>query len=363
MTETSPSQSATASLSYKDAGVDIDAGNALVERIKHVAKSTMRPEVMSGLGGFGALCELPAGYREPVLVTGTDGVGTKLRLAMELGKHDTIGIDLVAMCVNDLIVAGAEPLQFLDYYATGKLDVDIAADVVTGIGTGCRQAGCALVGGETAEMPGMYAGSDYDLAGFCVGVVEKSEILDGRRVGEGDVILGLASSGPHSNGYSLIRKILEVSGASLDTAIDGTTLGDALMAPTRIYVKPLLSLMRDTDIKVHALSHITGGGLLENLSRVLPEHLAAHLDAASWQRPEVFNWLKRHGNVDEIEMHRVLNCGIGMVLVVSSEQAEHAQTYLEAQGEQVYRIGRVAARQHADESVTLDNLAEGGSPA
>ncbi|MDN6296801.1 MAG: phosphoribosylformylglycinamidine cyclo-ligase [Halomonas sp.] len=362
MTETSSSQPAT-SLSYKDAGVDIDAGNALVERIKHVAKSTSRPEVMGGLGGFGALCELPTGYREPVLVTGTDGVGTKLRLAMDLGKHDTIGIDLVAMCVNDLVVAGAEPLQFLDYYATGKLDVDIAADVVTGIGEGCRRAGCALVGGETAEMPGMYAGSDYDLAGFCVGVVEKSEILDGRRVGEGDVILGLASSGPHSNGYSLIRKILDVSGESLETAIDGTTLGNALMAPTRIYVKPLLSLMHDTDVKVHALSHITGGGLTENLPRVLPEHLAAHLDANSWQRPEVFNWLQRHGNVEEIEMHRVLNCGIGMVLVVSAEQAEQARAHLEGQGETVYHIGTIEPRKTDAASVTLENLASGSTPA
>lgn len=264
MTETSPSQ-ATPSLSYKDAGVDIDAGNALVDRIKHVAKRTSRPEVMGGLGGFGALCELPAGYKQPVLVSGTDGVGTKLRLAMDLGKHDTIGIDLVAMCVNDLIVAGAEPLLFLDYYATGKLDVDIAADVVTGIGAGCELAGCALVGGETAEMPGMYEGSDYDLAGFCVGVVEKSEILDGSKVAEGDVLLGLASSGPHSNGYSLIRKILEVSNASLEETVDGKPLGDALMAPTRIYVKSLLSMMRGTDIPVHALSHITGGGLLENI--------------------------------------------------------------------------------------------------
>ncbi|MEE3216296.1 MAG: phosphoribosylformylglycinamidine cyclo-ligase, partial [Pseudomonadota bacterium] len=240
---TDSSSSKKASLSYKDAGVDIDAGNALVDRIKGVAKRTTRPEVMGGLGGFGALCQLPTGYREPVLVSGTDGVGTKLRLAMDLGRHDTIGIDLVAMCVNDLVVAGAEPLLFLDYYATGKLDVDIAADVVTGIGAGCEQAGCALVGGETAEMPGMYEGSDYDLAGFCVGVVEKDEIIDGSKVGAGDVLLGLTSSGPHSNGYSLIRKILEVSGAKLDTDIDGQPLGDALMAPTRIYVKPLLELL------------------------------------------------------------------------------------------------------------------------
>ncbi|GGC97851.1 phosphoribosylformylglycinamidine cyclo-ligase [Vreelandella lutescens] len=352
MTETSPSQ-ATPSISYKDAGVDIDAGNALVDRIKHVAKRTSRPEVMGGLGGFGALCELPAGYKQPVLVSGTDGVGTKLRLAMDLGKHDTIGIDLVAMCVNDLIVAGAEPLLFLDYYATGKLDVDIAADVVTGIGAGCELAGCALVGGETAEMPGMYEGSDYDLAGFCVGVVEKSEILDGSKVAKGDVLLGLASSGPHSNGYSLIRKILEVSNASLEETVDGQSLGDALMAPTRIYVKSLLSMMRGTDIPVHALSHITGGGLLENIPRVLPDTLAAHIDLTSWQRPEVFNWLQAKGNVNETEMHRVLNCGIGMVIVVPADQADNAKAHLEAQGETVYQIGQIIQRQ--DEAVVLDH--------
>ncbi|WP_447928856.1 phosphoribosylformylglycinamidine cyclo-ligase [Vreelandella sp. EE27] len=356
MTKTTPSQ-ASPSLSYKDAGVDIDAGNALVERIKHVAKRTTRPEVMGGLGGFGALAELPAGYHQPVLVTGTDGVGTKLRLAMELGKHDTIGIDLVAMCVNDLVVAGAEPFLFLDYYATGKLDVDIAADVVTGIGTGCEQAGCALVGGETAEMPGMYEGSDYDLAGFCVGVAEKADILDGSKVGEGDVLLGLASSGPHSNGYSLIRKILEVSGASLDETIDGAPLGDALMAPTRIYVKPLLSLLRDTGLAVHALSHITGGGLSENIPRVLPDDLAARVDVSTWQRPAVFNWLQAKGNVSEAEMHRVLNCGIGMVVVVPSAQADEAQAYLQKQGETVYRIGDIVKRDA--EAVLLENLASG----
>lgn len=353
MTET-PSSSTKPSLSYKDAGVDIDAGNALVDRIKHVAKRTSRPEVMGGLGGFGALCELPKNYKEPVLVSGTDGVGTKLRLAMDLGKHDTIGIDLVAMCVNDLIVAGAEPLLFLDYYATGKLNVDIAADVVEGIGAGCEQAGCALVGGETAEMPGMYEGDDYDLAGFCVGVVEKANILDGSNVSDGDVLLGLASSGPHSNGYSLIRKILEVSEAPLDTTIDGKPLSEALMAPTRIYVKPLLSLMRETDTPVHALSHITGGGLLENIPRVLPEHLAAHIDIASWQRPEVFNWLKAQGNVDETEMHRVLNCGIGMVIVVPPAHADKARAHLQAQGETVYTLGNIVPRE--GDAVTLENL-------
>ncbi|MDT8878389.1 phosphoribosylformylglycinamidine cyclo-ligase [Halomonas saccharevitans] len=344
------------SLSYKDAGVDIDAGNALVDRIKGVAKRTTRPEVMGGLGGFGALCELPKGYQEPVLVTGTDGVGTKLRLAMDIGRHDTIGIDLVAMCVNDLVVAGAEPLLFLDYYATGKLDVDIAADVVTGIGEGCEQAGCALVGGETAEMPGMYEGNDYDLAGFCVGVVEKSEILDGKKVGEGDVLLGLASSGPHSNGYSLIRKILEVSGAALDTAVDGKPLGEALLAPTKIYVKPLLSLLKETDVPVHALSHITGGGLTENIPRVLPETLGARIDVASWTRPAIFDWLQEQGNVDEHEMHRVLNCGIGMVIVVPAEKADQARAHLQAQGETVHRIGVVTARDEGDEPVQLENL-------
>jgi len=344
------------SLSYKDAGVDIDAGNALVDRIKGVAKRTTRPEVMGGLGGFGALCQLPSGYREPVLVSGTDGVGTKLRLAMDLGRHDTIGIDLVAMCVNDLVVAGAEPLFFLDYYATGKLDVDIAADVVTGIGDGCEQAGCALVGGETAEMPGMYEGSDYDLAGFCVGVVEKSEILDGKKVAKGDALLGIASSGPHSNGYSLIRKILEVSGASLDTDLDGTALGDALMAPTRIYVKPLLSLIRESGVPVHALSHITGGGLTENLPRVLPDSLAAKVDVTSWARPAVFDWLQEQGNVAEEEMYRVLNCGIGMVVVVPAEKADQARAHLQALGETVYRLGEIVARSGEEAQVRLENL-------
>ncbi|MFW3613271.1 phosphoribosylformylglycinamidine cyclo-ligase [Billgrantia antri] len=356
MTDSTSPDNAKASLSYKDAGVDIDAGNALVDRIKGVAKRTMRPEVMGGLGGFGALCQLPSGYREPVLVSGTDGVGTKLRLAMDLGRHDTIGIDLVAMCVNDLVVAGAEPLFFLDYYATGKLDVDIAADVVSGIGEGCERAGCALVGGETAEMPGMYEGSDYDLAGFCVGVVEKSEILDGSKVGEGDVLLGVASTGAHSNGYSLIRKILEVSGASLDTAIDGQPLGDALLAPTRIYVKPLLSLFKESGVAVHALSHITGGGLLENVPRVLPETLAARIDVNSWTRPALFDWLQQQGNVAEHEMYRVLNCGIGMVVVVPADQADQARAHLQAQGETVYRIGEIIVRSEDEEAVQLENL-------
>lgn len=351
-----PEKPTSATLSYKDAGVDIDAGNALVERIGAIAKRTSRPEVLGGLGGFGALCELPTGYRQPVLVSGTDGVGTKLRLAMELNRHDTIGIDLVAMCVNDLVVAGAEPLQFLDYYATGKLDVDIAADVVAGIGEGCLQAGCALVGGETAEMPGMYEGSDYDLAGFCVGVVEKSQILDGHKVAEGDVVLGLASSGPHSNGYSLIRKILEVSGTELDIDLGGQPLADALLAPTRIYVKPLLSLIKESGVEVHALSHITGGGLLENIPRILPENLTARIDLSAWQRPAVFDWLQQQGNVAEHEMYRVLNCGIGMIVVISADQADSAKQHLEAAGEQVFTLGEIVIREGDEAQVRLENL-------
>src|SRR5690554_3975011 len=300
----SEQQSSTPSLSYKDAGVDIDAGEALVERIKGVAKRTRRPEVMAGLGGFAALCEIPKGYREPVMVSGTDGVGTKLRLAMQLGKHDTIGIDLVAMCVNDLVVTGAEPLFFLDYYATGKLNVDVAAAVVSGIGEGCAQAGCALVGGETAEMPGMYSGEDYDLAGFCVGVVEKSEIIDGSTVAAGDVLIALPSSGPHSNGYSLIRKIIEVAKVDIQTTkLNGQALSDLLMAPTRIYVKPLLKLIKETGA-VKAMSHITGGGLLENIPRVLPANSQAVIDVASWTRPAVFDWLQEQGNVEEVEIGR-----------------------------------------------------------
>ncbi|MEP4484045.1 MAG: phosphoribosylformylglycinamidine cyclo-ligase [Halioglobus sp.] len=307
------------SLSYKDAGVDIDAGNALIERIKGVTSKTTRPEVLGGLGGFGALCEIPAGYREPVLVSGTDGVGTKLRLAMDLGIHDTIGIDLVAMCVNDLVVAGAEPLFFLDYYATGNLNIDTAADVVTGIGKGCELSGCALVGGETAEMPGMYEGEDYDLAGFCVGVVEKSKIISGDSVAHGDVLIGLPSSGPHSNGYSLVRKIIEVSGANLQDPLGETTLAQALLAPTTIYVKPLLELFKQVEVK--ALSHITGGGLLENLPRVLPDNCNACIDTASWDWPAVFNWLQQQGNVQEEEMYRTFNCGVGMVICVAASDA------------------------------------------
>lgn len=342
------------SLSYKDAGVDIDAGNALVERIKGVAKRTARPEVMGGLGGFGALCRIPEGYRKPVLVSGTDGVGTKLRLAMDLGKHDTIGIDLVAMCVNDLVVAGAEPLFFLDYYATGKLNVDTAADVVSGIGMGCELAGAALVGGETAEMPGMYEGEDYDLAGFCTGVVEEDDIIDGSQVKVGDALIGLASSGPHSNGYSLIRKIIEVSGADLNTDLDGQPLADALMAPTRIYVKSLLKLIRES--QVNALSHITGGGLLENIPRVLPENTKAVIDTQSWQLPAVFRWLQAEGNVASREMYRTFNCGVGMIVCVPESEKEAALALLSAAGEQAWVIGSIAAADAGEEQVELAGL-------
>lgn len=340
-------------LSYKDAGVDIDAGNQLVDRIKSVSKRTHRPGVMGGLGGFGALFELPTGYREPVLVSGTDGVGTKLRLAMMLNQHDRIGIDLVAMCVNDLVVAGAEPLFFLDYYATGKLNVDIATDVVTGIGQGCELAGCALVGGETAEMPGMYEGDDYDLAGFCVGVAEKSELIDGKKVGPGDVLIGLPSSGPHSNGYSLIRKVLEVSGASADDALGDTTLGQALMEPTRIYVKALLELIKAQP--VHAMSHITGGGFLENIPRVLPNNTRAVIDTQAWEWPEVFNWLQTQGNIETREMYRTFNCGIGMVVVVPADTRDAALATLTAAGESPVVLGTIESAE-GEASVHLTGL-------
>lgn len=344
------------SLSYKDAGVDIDAGEALVQRIKHVAKRTARPEVLGGLGGFGALCEIPAGYKQPVLVSGTDGVGTKLRLAIDLKRHDKIGIDLVAMCVNDLVVCGAEPLFFLDYYATGKLDVDVAADVVTGIGEGCEQAGCALVGGETAEMPGMYQGEDYDLAGFCVGVVEKSDIIDGSQVGAGDVLIALPSSGPHSNGYSLIRKIIEVAGADINsTQVDGKTLAEWLLEPTRIYVKPVLKLIKETGA-VKAISHITGGGLLENIPRVLPANTQAVVDVASWQRPAIFDWLQANGNVDETEMHRVLNCGVGMIICVAAADQQRVLDHLSASGEQPWVIGQINSVTADAPAIVLNNL-------
>lgn len=346
--------SENSSLSYKDAGVDIDAGNALVDRIKGVAKSTSRPEVMGGLGGFGALCRIPEGYKKPVLVAGTDGVGTKLRLAMDLGKHDTIGIDLVAMCVNDLVVAGAEPLFFLDYYATGKLNVDTAADVVTGIGKGCELSGAALVGGETAEMPGMYEGEDYDLAGFCTGVVEEDEIIDGSNVKVGDTLIGLASSGPHSNGYSLIRKIIEVRGAELTEELDGKPLADALMAPTRIYVKSLLKLIKES--QVNALSHITGGGLLENIPRVLPSSAKAVIDTQSWKMPAVFNWLQAQGNVEATEMYRTFNCGVGMIIAVPADKKEEALKILADAGEEAWVIGSIAEAKEGEEQVELAGL-------
>ncbi|HEY8555117.1 MAG TPA: phosphoribosylformylglycinamidine cyclo-ligase [Burkholderiales bacterium] len=333
-------------LTYRDAGVDIDRGDALVEAIKPIAASTHRPGVLGGLGGFGALFRIPPGaYRDPVLVAGTDGVGTKLKLAIELGRHDTIGVDLVAMCANDVLVQGAEPLFFLDYFATGRLDPEVARRVIAGIGEGCRQAGAALIGGETAEMPGMYAPGDYDLAGFCVGVVESDRIIDGTDVRPGDVVLGLASSGPHSNGYSLIRKVIEVAGARLDQPFDGATLADVLLAPTRIYVKSLLPLMRE--LPVRACAHITGGGIPGNLPRVLPHGVRAVLEAASWPRPPIFAWLQEHGRIADDEMYRTFNCGLGMLVVVRPEDAERARTQLAAAGEQVYRVGRIEA--HAGE--------------
>jgi phosphoribosylformylglycinamidine cyclo-ligase len=342
------------SLNYKDAGVDIDAGNALIERIKGVAKRTRRPEVMAGLGGFGALCEIPEGYKKPVLVSGTDGVGTKLRLAMDANKHDTIGIDLVAMCVNDLIVCGAEPLFFLDYYATGKLNIDIAADVVSGIGHGCELSACSLVGGETAEMPGMYAGEDYDLAGFCVGVVEKDELIDGSKVRSGDRLIALAASGPHSNGYSLIRKVIEHCGAKLNQTFsddDPRSLADALLTPTRIYVKSILKLIKT--LPVHAISHITGGGLLENIPRVLPEHTAAIVDTNSWQLPEIFNWLQQQGNINTTEMYRTFNCGVGMVVCVSADNVDAALATLKDCGEDAWLIGHIDEKSPSSDAVIL----------
>lgn len=340
------------SLDYRAAGVDIDAGNRLVELIKPEAARTARPGVRGGLGGFGALFDLDlARYRKPVLVSGTDGVGTKLRLAIELGKHNTIGIDLVAMCVNDVVVQGAEPLFFLDYYATGKLDVEVAASVVRGIADGCALAGAALVGGETAEMPGMYQPGDYDLAGFCVGVVEQDRIIDGRQVRAGDVLVGIASSGPHSNGYSLIRKILEVAAADLDETLDGRRLGETLLEPTRIYVKPLLALFER--VRVHALAHITGGGLTENLPRVLPAGSKAVLEAGAWPRPAIFDWLQRQGNVADEEMYRTFNCGVGMVVCVASEDAQATLDCLRETGETAWPIGVIQAGDDAAPHVEI----------
>ena len=327
------------SLTYRDSGVDIDAGNALVDRIKPHTKRTKRPEVLGGIGGFGALMSIPSSYKNPVLVSGTDGVGTKLKLAIETGIYDTIGIDLVAMCVNDIIVIGAEPLFFLDYYATGKLDLDVAEAVVKGIADGCIMSGASLTGGETAEMPGMYRDGDFDLAGFSVGVVERDNIIDQSGVKTGDVIIGLESSGPHSNGYSLIRKIIEVSGADLSEDFDGRTLGEALLAPTHIYVKPLLHAIKA--IKVGALAHITGGGLTENLPRVLPARSKAVINLASWERPDVFQWIKEQGNVEDPEMLRTFNCGIGMAIVVSADQVEDARGVFKQNSLQSWVIGHI----------------------
>ena len=330
----------TTSLTYRDAGVDIDAGNALVERIKSVSRATTRPEVLSGLGGFGAMCAIPPGYSEPILVSGTDGVGTKLRLAMDLGIHDTIGIDLVAMCSNDIAVVGAEPLFFLDYYATGKLNVDVAAAVVSGIGKGCELAGAALVGGETAEMPGMYEGEDYDLAGFCVGVVERANIIDGTTVSSGDALIALASSGPHSNGYSLIRKVLEVTGADGQQRCGDVSLGEALLAPTTIYNRPLLDLQQSVSIK--AMAHITGGGILENLPRVLPEGVGAIVQRDTWTLPPVFHWLQSGGNIEDSEMLRTFNCGVGMILVTSPTEAPMALEKLQGWDINAWQIGEIS---------------------
>jgi phosphoribosylformylglycinamidine cyclo-ligase len=333
MTERAP-------VTYRDAGVDIDAGDELVERIKPRVKRSMRPEVLGGIGGFGALVEVPLDrYRKPVLVSGTDGVGTKLRLAIDTQRHDGVGIDLVAMCVNDVVVQGAEPLFFLDYYASGKLDVGVGERVIAGIVEGCVQAGCALVGGETAEMPGMYHGADYDLAGFCVGVVEKDAIIDGSKTRAGDVVLGLPSSGPHSNGFSLIRKILQLANADLQSDLQGVSLIERLMAPTRIYVKPLLQLMRD--VPPHGLSHITGGGLLDNIPRVLPDGLEVVLERNAWPREAVFEWLQQQGKIADAEMYRVFNCGIGMTVHVAANDAQRAIDILRTAGQDALVIGEI----------------------
>jgi phosphoribosylformylglycinamidine cyclo-ligase len=335
MTERAP-------VTYREAGVDIDAGEDLVERIKPHVRRSMRREVLGGLGGFGALVEVPLDrYRKPVLVSGTDGVGTKLRLAIATERHDTVGSDLVAMCVNDVVVQGAEPLFFLDYFATGKLDVGVGERLIAGIVEGCVQAGCALVGGETAEMPGMYHGADYDLAGFCVGIVEKDALIDGSATRAGDVVLGLPSSGPHSNGFSLIRKILQVAGADLETCIDGISLVDRLMAPTRIYVKPLLNLL--AQLPVHGLAHITGGGLVENIPRVVPDGLEVVLERKSWRRDALFDWLQRQGQVADAEMYRVFNCGIGMTVQLAASDAERAIGILRDMGQEALAIGEVRA--------------------
>lgn len=340
------------SLSYRDAGVDIDAGDALIEAIKPFAKRTMRDGVLAGIGGFGALFEVSKKYREPVLVSGTDGVGTKLKLAFHLNRHDTVGIDLVAMSVNDILVQGAEPLFFLDYFACGRLDVATATDVIKGIAAGCEQAGCALIGGETAEMPSMYPDGEYDLAGFAVGAVEKSRIIDGKKISPGDVVLGLASSGAHSNGYSLVRKILDVAKPDLNADFHGRPLSDVLIAPTRIYVKPLLALMEKIDI--HGLVHITGGGLVENIPRVLQPDLTAVLHRDAWQMPPLFTWLQQHGGVEDAEMHRVFNCGIGMTVIVAKDKADETEAMLRQSGETVFRLGEIRERQQGEPQTIVE---------
>ncbi len=337
-------------MSYRDAGVDMEAGDALVEQIKPYAKRTMRPEVLGGIGGFGSLFELPKKFKQPVLVSGTDGVGTKLKLAFQLNKHDTVGIDLVAMSVNDILVQGAEPLFFLDYFACGKLEVGVAAQVIKGIAQGCEQAGAALVGGETAEMPGMYPAGEYDLAGFAVGAVDKEAIIDGTTIAAGDVVLGLASSGAHSNGYSLIRKLIEQSGIDFDSDFGGQPFRDVVMAPTRIYVKPLLKLLATLPVK--GMAHITGGGITENVPRVLQPGLTAEVKKGSWDRPALFSWLQAQGNITDDEMHRTFNCGIGMVVIVAAEHAQQAQQLLAAEGEQVWQIGLIRTQQ-AGEAPTV----------
>jgi len=336
----------TESLSYRAAGVDIDAGNEVVERIKPLVKRTFRPEVMAGLGGFGALFDLGGRYREPVLVSGTDGVGTKLKLAQQLGRHDTIGIDLVAMCVNDVLVQGAEPLFFLDYFATGKLDVDTTVSVVGGIAKGCELAGCALIGGETAEMPDMYPAGEYDLAGFCVGAVEKTALIDGSHIEAGDAIIGIASSGPHSNGYSLVRKIAARAGNPFDLDLGGVKLGEALLAPTTIYVKPILKLMRQQPVR--GMAHITGGGIKENIIRVVPDHLGIEIDSASWKLPPVFDWLQREGKVARDEMFRTFNCGIGYTVIVAASARDATIDALETLGLDAYAIGQIVPAQGDD---------------
>ena len=339
-------------MSYYDAGVDIDAGYRLVENIKPYVKRTIRPEVLSGIGGFGAMFEISKNYKNPVLVSGTDGVGTKLKLAFKLGKHDRIGIDLVAMSVNDILVQGAEPLFFLDYFACGRLDVDIATRVVKGIALGCEQAGCALIGGETAEMPGMYPDHEYDLAGFAVGVVEKDRIIDGQSIMEGDAVLGLASSGPHSNGYSLIRKILKENHTDIAANLNGKVLMDTIMEPTRIYVKPLLNLLKHFPVK--GMAHITGGGLVENIPRILPEGLAAVLKRSAWDMPELFGWLQEQGKITDCEMHRVFNCGIGMALIISNENVEAVMKELRNAGEVVWHIGAIQRRGEGEEQILVE---------